>query len=141
MVRLFHRAADAGVRVDMIVRGICCYRPRRGQENLRIVSIVDRYLEHSRVFSFRHGGEELMYLSSADLMSRNLDRRIELMFPLVDAKLRHTVMTLLEYQLADRIHARQLDHDGAYLTGPGGRGTRSQWRSWQLFRRRAARRS
>ena len=138
MVRLFHRAADAGVRIDMIVRGICCYRPRRGQENLRIVSIVDRYLEHSRVFCFRHGGEDVMYLSSADLMSRNLDRRIELMFPLLDAKLRRTVMTLLEYQLADTVHARQLDHDGTYIPGEGSRNTRSQWRSWQLFRRRAA---
>ena len=141
MVRLFHRAADAGVKVDMIVRGICCYRPRRGQENLRIVSIVDRFLEHSRVFCFRHGGEDMMYLASADLMSRNLDRRIELMFPLVDAKLRRTVMTMLEYQLADRVHARQLDHDGSYLPGSGERGSRSQWRTWQLFRRRAARRS
>ena len=138
MVRLFHRAADAGVKVDMIVRGICCYRPRRGQENLRIVSIVDRYLEHSRVFCFRHGGEDVMYLASADLMSRNLDRRIELMFPLVDAKLRRTVMTMLEYQLADRVHARQLEHDGSYSSGFGERNTRSQWRSWLLFRRRAA---
>ena len=139
MVRLFHRAADAGVRVDMIVRGICCYRPRRRQENLRIVSIVDRFLEHSRVFCFRHGGEDLMYLASADLMSRNLDRRIELMFPLVDAKIRRTVMTMLEYQLADTVHARQLEPKGAYLAlGGSGRASRSQWRTWQLFRRRCA---
>ena len=142
MVRLFHRAADAGVKIDMIVRGICCCRPRRDRENLRIVSIVDRYLEHSRVFCFRHGGEDVMYLASADLMSRNLDRRIELMFPLVDAKIRRTVMTLLEYQLADTLHARQLEHDGTYRRlDADGRGSRSQKRSWQLFRRRAVRHS
>ena len=139
MVRLLHRAADAGVEVDLIVRGICCYRPRPRQENLRIISIMDRYLEHSRIFYFRNLGEEEYYLSSADLMSRNLDRRIELMFPVGDEKLRETLSTLLEFQLADTDKARHLKPGGVYTRpAPGVYGPkRSQKRSYLFFKQLA----
>ena len=87
MIRLLHKAADAGVEIDLIVRGICCYKPRAGQENVRIISIVDRYLEHSRLFYFFNNGDEEYYLSSADWMYRNLDKRVELLFPIEDEKI------------------------------------------------------
>jgi len=139
MVQLLHRAADAGVEVDLIVRGISCYRPRPKQENLRLISIVDRYLEHSRVFHFRNLGSEEFYLSSADLMSRNLDRRIEVMFPVEDPKLRDMIRTLLDFQLADRDKARHLQAGGVYTRpAPAVYGEcRSQWRSWRFFQERA----
>jgi len=139
MVRLLHRAADAGVEIDLIVRGICCYRPRPRQENIRIISIVDRYLEHSRVFYFRNGGAEEFYLSSADFMSRNLDRRIELMFPVEGRDLRETLRTLLEYQLDDTDKARRLQPGGVYTRpAPGTYGpSRSQKRSYLFFKQRA----
>ena len=114
MVRLVHRAADAGVQVQLIVRGICCLRPKPMQKNLRIISIVDRYLEHSRVFYFHAAGAGELYLSSADWMSRNLDRRIELLFPVTEKADRRTVMKMLEFQLHDTDKARELTSDGVY---------------------------
>ena len=139
MVALLHRAADAGVEIDLIVRGISCYRPRPRQENLRIVSIVDRYLEHSRVFYFRNLGSEEFYLSSADLMTRNLDRRIEVMFPVEDPRLRDMIRTLLKFQLEDLDKARHLQAGGIYTRpAPAEYGSsRSQWRSWRFFQERA----
>ena len=139
MVKLLHRAADAGVEVDLIVRGISCYRPRPRQENLRIISIVDRYLEHSRVFYFRNLGSEEFYLSSADLMSRNLDRRIEVMFPVEDPRLREMLQALLRFQLEDRDKARQLQAGGIYTRPAPAEygGCRSQYRSWRFFQERA----
>ncbi len=139
MVRLLHRAADAGVEVDLIVRGICCYRPRPQQENLRIFSIVDRYLEHSRVFCFHNLGDPEYYLASADFMSRNLDRRIELMFPVEDEKLRETLRTLLEFQLTDADKGRRLQAGGNYTRpAPATYGpSRSQRRSYLFFKQQA----
>lgn len=139
MVRLLHRAADAGVEVDLIVRGICCYRPSPRQDNLRIVSIVDRYLEHSRIFYFHNLGDEEYYLSSADLMSRNLDRRIELMFPIEDEKLREILRTLLDFQLSDSDKGRHLQAGGVYTRpAPGVYGSsRSQRRSYLFFKQRS----
>ena len=141
MVRLLHRAADAGVEIDLIVRGISCCRPRPQQENLRIVSIVDRYLEHSRVFYFRNLGAEEFYLSSADLMSRNLDRRIEAMFPVEDPRLREMLRALLKFQLEDLDKARRLQAGGIYTRpAPAAYGpSRSQYRSWRFFQERAER--
>ena len=140
MVRLLHRAADAGVTVELVVRGICCCRPRPGQKNLRIVSIVDRYLEHSRIFCFRNLGDEEFYLSSADLMSRNLDRRIEVMFPVAEPHIREILRKLLRFQLNDTDKARRLKSTGVY-TRPAPEkysAARSQRRTYLMFKALAA---
>jgi polyphosphate kinase len=88
MIRLIYRASQAGVKVDLLVRGVCSLRPgiRGVSETIRVISIVGRFLEHSRIYYFRNGGEEEIYLGSADLMPRNLNRRVELLFPVEDRR-------------------------------------------------------
>ena len=141
MVRLIRRAADAGVTVELIVRGICCCLPRPGQKNLRIVSVVDRYLEHSRIFCFHNLGDEEFYLSSADLMSRNLDRRIEVMFPVEEPHLREILRELLKFPLEDTDKGRRLLATGVYTRPAPAKYTkaRSQRRTYLMFRSLAAR--
>ena len=88
IIGLLYEASRAGVEVLLNIRGICCLQPgiEGISENIRVVSVIDRYLEHSRIFYFQNGGAEEVYLSSADWMTRNLDRRVELMFPVDDPK-------------------------------------------------------
>lgn len=116
MIDKLYEASQAGVRIELIVRGVCCLRPGvPGQsENIRVISIVDRFLEHSRIMYFHNGGDEEVYLSSADWMTRNLTRRIELMCPVFDAKLRKTLMNVLKLNLDDNRKARELQSDGSY---------------------------
>ncbi|HVP77826.1 MAG TPA: polyphosphate kinase 1 [Thermodesulfobacteriota bacterium] len=117
VIQLLYEASHAGVKVDLIVRGICCLRPGLEglSENIRVTSIVGRFLEHSRIYYFRNGGQEEIYLGSADLMPRNLNRRVEILFPVEDARLiRHLRDVVLETYLADNIKARQMLSDGAY---------------------------
>jgi polyphosphate kinase len=111
-----YAAGLAGVPIRLNVRGICCLRPGVPglSENIRVISIVDRYLEHSRAFVFRNGGDTEVYLSSADWMPRNLDRRVELMFPLVQDAVRERVIQALEATFADNKKARMLQEDGTY---------------------------
>ncbi|HYW84376.1 MAG TPA: RNA degradosome polyphosphate kinase, partial [Spirochaetia bacterium] len=117
MIQLFYEASRAGVQVDLIVRGMCCLRPGVPgvSENIRVRSIVGRFLEHSRVFWFGNGGREEVYLGSADLMGRNLDRRVEILFPVLDARLiRHVKTEVLDTCLADTAKARIMQPDGTY---------------------------
>ncbi|MDX9749848.1 MAG: polyphosphate kinase 1 [Flavobacteriales bacterium] len=111
MVRKLYDASQAGVPVRIIVRGICCLVPGRPRTSERIeaISIVDRYLEHCRTYVFHNQGAPLVYMGSADLMQRNLDRRVEVLFPLLDATLRREVIELLELQWSDRVKARWID--------------------------------
>jgi polyphosphate kinase len=105
------------VRVDLLVRGICCLRPGVAgvTENVRVTSVVGRFLEHSRIFWFRNGGAEEVYLGSADLMRRNLSRRVEVLFPVTDpALVRHLRDVVLETYLADNLRARRMRADGGY---------------------------
>ena len=117
MIRLLYQASEAGVTVDLLVRGICGLRPGVTglSENIRVLSIVGRFLEHSRVFYFHNGGTEELYLGSADLMSRNLDRRVEILFPIQDSRLlRYLRDHVLATYLADSVKARRLRPDGTY---------------------------
>lgn len=103
-----YRASAAGVPIDLVVRGICCLVPGLEglSETIRVRSIVDRYLEHSRIWVFHNGGDERMFLASADLMNRNLSHRVEVAVPLYDPEVRRQVGKMLELQLADDVKAR-----------------------------------
>jgi polyphosphate kinase len=117
MIRALYRASQAGVEIDLLVRGVCCLRPGVPgvSETIRVRSIVGRFLEHSRIYSFRNGGDDEVYLGSADLMERNLDRRVEVIFPVQDATLRKQVRDrILEVQLRDTAKSRELQADGTY---------------------------
>jgi polyphosphate kinase len=117
VIRALYRASRAGVPIDLIVRGICCLRPGLSgtSESIRVRSIVGRYLEHSRIFYFRNGGNEEIYLGSADLMPRNIDHRVEVLFPLEDPKLIRRVRDeVLAVYLADNVKARRMLPTGTY---------------------------
>jgi polyphosphate kinase len=116
VIRALYEASNAGVYVDLIVRGICCLRPGIPgvSENIRVRSIVGRFLEHSRVYYFHNGGDEELYCASADWMERNFFRRIELMFPIREAGLKARVMADLDTYLADSVQAWELRNDGRY---------------------------
>ena len=109
-------ASCAGVRVEMIVRGICCLLPHVETEtdNVKITSIVGRYLEHSRIYLFGEGADEVMYISSADFMTRNMDRRVEVGCPIVDPAIRARIHRLIDVQRADNTKARLMRSDGTY---------------------------
>lgn len=117
IVRSLYRASQAGVRIDLIVRGICCLRPGIPgvSETIRVRSIVGRFLEHSRAYYFANGGQAEVYLGSADMMQRNLDRRVETLFPVEDPLLREAIHErILKPYLADTVNAFELHHDGCY---------------------------
>lgn len=117
IVRLLYRASQAGVKIDLLVRSICCLRPGIPgvSENIQVTSIVGRFLEHSRIYYARNGGREEIYLGSADLMPRSLNRRVEALFPVEDeGLLRRLKDEILETYLADNIKARRMQPDGTY---------------------------
>jgi polyphosphate kinase len=117
MVRSLYQASQAGVKVDLIVRGICCLRPGVPgvSDNIQVISVVGRFLEHSRIYYFYNGGDEEIFLGSADLMSRNLIRRVEVLFPVEDRRLvRHLRDHVLEIYLRDNVKARLMQADGSY---------------------------
>jgi len=117
MIQLLYEASQAGVRIDMIVRGMCCLRPGFPgvSENIHVRSIVGRFLEHSRIFWFSNGGHDEVFLGSADLMGRNLDRRVEILFPVLDQLLiRHIRTAVLDTCLRDTMKARVMQADGTY---------------------------
>ncbi|MEZ5043876.1 MAG: polyphosphate kinase 1 [Saprospiraceae bacterium] len=111
MIEKLYEASQAGVSIKLIIRGICCLVPgvKGLSENIEAISIVDRFLEHSRIFFFYHGGREKIYLSSADWMVRNLTYRVETTFPILDPKLRKEIKDYINIQLRDNVKARLLD--------------------------------
>ena len=115
-IRALYEASRAGVTVDLNVRGICCLRPRvEGvSENIRVVSIVGRFLEHARIYGFQRGEETRYYIGSADLMPRNLDNRVELLAPVEDPRLKAELEDTLERCLADDTFAWELDEEGSW---------------------------
>ena len=132
VIDALYRASQAGVRVDLMIRGICCLRPGLPglSENIRVVSVVDRFLEHARVFYFENAGHPEVFLGSADWMPRNFFRRIETMFPVEDPALRQRIVDeILATSFADNVKARELRSDGTYMRvvpAAGDRPVRSQ---------------
>ena len=137
IISAIHRAAAAGVKIDLIVRGICCLRPLPAEKNLRVISIIDRYLEHSRIFCFGKNGCRGLFCSSADWMSRNLDRRVEVMFPVKKRQLQEIIIYILNCHLDDKDKMRKLKSSGRYTVPPGssGNGSRSQQNIYQFFKK------
>jgi polyphosphate kinase len=142
-IRALYRASQAGVKVDLNVRGICCLRPGLPgiSENIRVVSIVGRLLEHSRVFAFERDGEHTIYIGSADLMPRNLDHRVELATPIESPGVRAELLDTLERAFADNQSSWELDGEGAWhrrTPGPGERPRSLQLELAELHSRRAS---
>ena len=123
MIRLLYQASQAGVKTDLLVRGICCLRPGVPgvSENIRVTSIVGRFLEHSRVYYFQNGGTEEVFLGSADMMHRNLSHRVEIIFPIGKPRLVRQLKEVLDVYLADKAKARYMQPDGSYLRHPESR--------------------
>ena len=118
IIKALYAASQAGVEIDLIVRGVCCLRAGLDDisENIRVYSIIGRFLEHSRVFYFANGGDEEVWLGSADWMDRNLRARVEVVFPILDQSLKQRVYReLLAFALADRAKSRQMRPDGTYV--------------------------
>ena len=117
IIRALYMASMAGVKVKLLVRGICCLIPGLPgiSENITVKSIVGRFLEHARVYWFRNGGNACMFLGSADMMSRNLDRRIEVLVPVLEEGVRRTLDEILHLQLADNMQAWELRANGSYV--------------------------
>ena len=117
LIRTLYRASQAGVKIQLIVRGMCCLRPGVAgvSDHIEVTSIVGRFLEHSRIYYFRNGGTEEFYLGSADIMQRNFDRRVEVLFPVRQASLCGRIMDeILATYLADTVKARRMNSDGSY---------------------------
>ncbi|PPJ64005.1 polyphosphate kinase 1 [Cuspidothrix issatschenkoi] len=117
IIATLYEASRAGVQIDLIIRGICCLRPGIANlsENIRIISIIGRFLEHSRIFYFYNNSQEEIYIGSADWMSRNLDRRVEVITPIKDPDIAKDLQEILGIMLADNRHAWELQSDGTYI--------------------------
>jgi polyphosphate kinase len=124
IIQHLYDASQAGVQIDLIVRGICCLRPGIAgiSDNIKVMSIVGRFLEHSRIFYFANAGEEEIYFGSADWMPRNFDRRVEVITPIQDRQLHPRVIALLEMLLTDNRQAWDLDSEGGYVQRKPGAG-------------------
>ncbi|WP_034907446.1 RNA degradosome polyphosphate kinase [Eremococcus coleocola] len=117
LIKTLYEASQAGVQIDLIIRGICCLKPGVPgvSENIRVRSIVGRFLEHSRVYFFNRNGHHHLFLSSADMMTRNMIKRVEIEFPILDKEIEDTIIDILKLQLSDTLKARILQTDGTYV--------------------------
>ena len=116
LIKKLYEASRAGVKIDLIVRGICCLRPgiKGVSEHIKVRSIVGKFLEHTRIYCFHHHGEKKIFLSSADLMTRNMDHRVEILFPILSHELKDRIYQVLELNLQDNAKAREQDSTGQY---------------------------
>ncbi len=139
MIELLYKASEAGVIIRLIVRGVCCLIPgQKGfSENITAISIVDRYLEHARVFKFHNQGEPKMYISSADWMTRNLNYRIETAIPIYDPAVFQTIDEIMELQWSDNVKARKIDGtgDNTYIRHENDIRIQSQLETYYYFKR------
>jgi polyphosphate kinase len=138
-IRALYTASRAGVRIDLIVRGICCLRPGVPgySETIRVISVVGRFLEHSRVYWFHNGGEPLTYIGSADVMERNFDRRVEVVAPVNSPEIAHHLRKkVLDAYLRDNVNARVLQRDGSYVPIDRGKDVVFDAQAWftELYR-------
>ncbi len=140
MIKKLYEASNAGVEIRLIIRGICCIVPgiKGYSKNIKVISIVDRFLEHARVFIFHHSGEEKIYLSSADWMVRNLSHRLETAFPIVQADIKKEILDHIEIQWADNVKARIVDDgfDNNYSKGENDLVNRSQIETYYYIKRK-----
>jgi len=138
MIFKLYEASSAGVDIELTVRGICCLVPGMAglSQNIRARSIIDRFLEHARLFVFHNGGDEVHYLASADLMKRNLNRRVEVAFPVYDPDLRAELREILELQRQDNVKARIIDAEqsNGYAPRDGREPVRAQTATYELLR-------
>jgi len=139
MINALYEASQAGVKIRMNIRGICCLRPgvKGLSHNIRVVSVIDRYLEHGRIYWFRQGGAPVVFIASADFMTRNLSKRVELLIPIEDPDAKKRLQHMFETLFEDDTHARLLKSDGTYpaVARSGGKGIRAQ----EVFAKAAAR--
>ncbi len=138
MIKKLYEASRAGVKIKLIIRGICCLIPgvKGMSENIETISIVDRFLEHSRVYVFYNNGDKKYFLSSADWMKRNLSRRVEVAFPIYDLEIQKQLLRMLELNLIDNHKARIIDHkqNNTYIVSKEGRKIRSQYEIYHLMK-------
>lgn len=120
LIEFLYKANNSGVSIKLIIRGICCLVPGiKGQsENIKVISILDRFLEHGRVFIFANGGDEKMYMGSADWMTRNFDHRVEIITPILDTDIHKKIKTFIQFQLDDNVKSRaiKVDQDNFYVS-------------------------
>ena len=139
IVELLYRASQAGVKIRIIVRGMCSLMPGAAgkSQNIKIISVLDRFLEHARVYVFHNGGETDVYLSSADWMTRNIDQRVEVGVPIYDVRLKQQVLDTLDIQWRDNVKARIIDarQSNAYVKRGNKRSIRSQQHIYDYFAR------
>lgn len=137
IIKKLYEASNAGVEIIIIVRGICCLVPgvKGMSENIKVISIVDRYLEHARIYYFLNDGREEIYLSSADWMKRNLDRRIEIAFPITDKIIKETLCKTLEFQMGDNVKARIINEvqDNQFVNSNNSIKIRSQIETYEYL--------
>jgi polyphosphate kinase len=134
-IEALYGASAAGVKIDLIVRGMCSLRPgvKGVSENIQVTSIIGRFLEHARAYWFRNGGDNELYLGSADLMPRNLDHRVEVLFPVLSAEIRERVFNdILQAQLRDNVNAWHEKPDGTYERVRPGNEPLSDSQSWSV---------
>ena len=141
IANLLYKASQRGVRIRLIVRGACCVKPEVPglSENIQAISIVDKYLEHARIMIFANNGDEAVYISSADLMTRNLDRRVEVAAPVLDRRLREELRHFFEIQWMDNVKARNLAFPGenSYVSAAGAPLVRAQAALHEFYANRA----
>ena len=139
MIEKLYEASNAGVKIRLIIRGLCSLVPgvKNFSENIKVISIIDRFLEHARVFKFRHGGKDLIYLSSADWMVRNLSHRIETAFPIFDENIKDEINQVMEIQWMDNVKARLIHpkHNNEYAKNVSELPNRSQIETYFFYKR------
>jgi polyphosphate kinase len=139
IIRALYKASQAGVRVQLLVRGICCLRPGVPgvSDRIEVISIVGRFLEHSRIYYFRNGGAEEVFIGSADLMPRNIDHRVEVLVPIREpAMIRQLRDNVLEIYLSDDVKARQMNSTGVYTRRKAGAKSKMNSQEWFIRQRR-----
>lgn len=134
IINKLYTASQAGVKIQLLVRGICCLKPgvKGLSENIQVRGIVDRYLEHARVYLFHNNGDEQLYIASADWMTRNLSRRVEVAFPIYQPNLAEQIRTILDIQLQDDTKTR--DTDNNYIAPPAPTNIRAQYATYEYLR-------